>query len=65
MKESTAEERIRALQVRHQALEDELKYLARRAYLTPTEQKVERELKKQKLSAKDELYALQRDFSES
>jgi uncharacterized protein YdcH (DUF465 family) len=58
MKEATADNRIRALEDRHQSLDREIQILSRRAYLTPDEQKHAAELKKAKLSAKDELYAL-------
>ena len=52
------EDQIRQLEVKHFTLEQELRVLSRRAYLTPHEQRLERELKKQKLSAKDQLYRL-------
>jgi hypothetical protein len=55
---ATADNRIRELELRHHTLDRELRVLSRRAYLTPQEQRLARELKKQKLSAKDALYAL-------
>lgn len=58
MKEAPALNRIQALQVRHETLDREIQALSRRAYLTPSEQTHAVELKKQKLHAKDELYAL-------
>ncbi len=45
---------------RHKTLAQEVRVLERRAYLTPEEQRQMAELKKQKLMAKDELYALRR-----
>jgi uncharacterized protein YdcH (DUF465 family) len=55
---ATAEKRIHELELRHHTLDKELRVLSRRAYLTPGEQRLAQELKKQKLSAKDELYQL-------
>jgi hypothetical protein len=62
MKEAVAQERLRELETMHRMLDDELRYLTRRAYLTPSEQQTARDLKKRKLSAKDELYALRRSL---
>lgn len=60
MKEAMAEARLRELEAQHRTLDDELRYLTRRAYLTPSEQQTARDLKKRKLSTKDELHALKR-----
>ena len=46
---------------RHKSLADEIRMLERRAYLTPDEQRHITRLKKQKLAAKDELFALRRE----
>lgn len=46
---------------RHKTLAEEVRMLERRAYLTPDEQRHITELKKQKLAAKDELFALKRE----
>ena len=51
-------ERLSVIEARHKELDERLKELARRAYLTPDEQVEVSELKKQKLKAKDELHAL-------
>lgn len=63
MKQVTAMNRIRELEEKHGSLAQEVKSLTRRAYLTPTEQQQVAELKKRKLSAKDELHELRRDLS--
>lgn len=57
MKFSTAQE-IERLKVTHASLKGELEELRRRAYLTPTEEFRARELKKEKLHAKDRLRIL-------
>lgn len=57
MKFSTAQE-IERLQRTHANLKTELEMLRRRAYLTPSEEYRARELKKQKLLAKDRLRVL-------
>lgn len=51
---------LRLIEARHREIEDRLKELGRRAYLTPPEQREILALKKQKLRAKDELTALRR-----
>ncbi len=51
---------LQTLVYQHQALERELNYLVRRAYLTPPEQTRVVQLKKLKLSAKDRIAELQR-----
>jgi uncharacterized protein YdcH (DUF465 family) len=47
---------------RHKSLAEEVRMLERRAFLTPDEQRQITELKKQKLAAKDELFALRREL---
>jgi uncharacterized protein YdcH (DUF465 family) len=61
MKEAP-EVRLDKLQRLHRNLDDEVRKLERRAFLTPDEQRHMSELKKQKLAAKDEIFALKRDF---
>lgn len=51
---------IEDLEHQHRGLEAELVALTRRAYLTPEEQRVARDLKKRKLNAKDRIAALRR-----
>lgn len=46
---------------RHRSLAEEVRILERRAFLTPDEQRHMTDLKKQKLAAKDELFALKRE----
>jgi hypothetical protein len=58
MKTVAATNHLEALHARHQLLETELNHLARRAYLTPTEQQRSRVLKKEKLRAKDRMRLL-------
>ena len=58
---ATAMDRMRALETEHRALDERLRILTRRAYLTPDEQREASELKRRKLFAKDRLYALSRD----
>ena len=53
-----AVERIRTLEEEHRLLDQRLRTLARRAYLTPDEQREASELKRKKLSAKDEIVVL-------
>jgi uncharacterized protein YdcH (DUF465 family) len=50
--------RLSVIEARHRELDERLKELGRHAYLTPTEQREITELKKHKLRAKDELFAL-------
>ncbi len=54
------DDRLTELETRHRQLHDEVHELERRAFLTPDEQRLMVELKKQKLMAKDELYAARR-----
>ena len=56
----TADDRLTELEMRHRQLHDEVNQLERRAFLTPDEQRLVADLKKQKLLAKDELYAARR-----
>jgi hypothetical protein len=51
---------IEDLEHQHRGLDAEIEALMRRAYLTPSEQQVARELKKLKLNAKDRIMALKR-----
>jgi uncharacterized protein YdcH (DUF465 family) len=57
---ATADDRLTELEARHRQLHDEVNQLERRAFLTPDEQRLIADLKKQKLMAKDELYAARR-----
>jgi uncharacterized protein YdcH (DUF465 family) len=57
MKFSTTQE-IERLQNTHATLKTELESLRRRAYLTPAEEFRARELKKEKLKAKDRIRVL-------
>ncbi len=52
--------RLHDLERKHRGLDAELEALTRRAYLTPVEEQVARELKKRKLNAKDRIAALKR-----
>jgi uncharacterized protein YdcH (DUF465 family) len=56
------EDRLSRVEARHRALDERLRELDRRAYLTPKEQLEITELKKHKLRAKDEIAALRRDL---
>jgi hypothetical protein len=60
MKEGTvtAVDRMRELEAEHRDLDERVRMLSRRAYLTPDEQRETAELKRMKLSAKDRLHAL-------
>ncbi|HEX4473467.1 MAG TPA: DUF465 domain-containing protein [Polyangiaceae bacterium] len=60
MKQSTgsAVDRVSELEREHQILDERLRILVRRAYLTPSEQQEASELKRRKLFAKDRLFAL-------
>ena len=60
MKEAP-EMRLDELQQLHRNLDDEVRKLERRAFLTPDEQRHMSELKKQKLAAKDQIFAIKRD----
>ena len=56
-------DRLRALESEHRALDERLRILTRRAYLTPAEQREASELKRKKLVAKDRLYGLRNGSS--
>ena len=56
----TTDDRLTELEARHRHLHEEVTQLERRAFLTPQERRQMVELKKQKLIAKDELYAARR-----
>jgi uncharacterized protein YdcH (DUF465 family) len=56
-------DRLNQAEARHRALDDRLKELGRRAFLTPGERLEVAELKKQKLKAKDEIAELRRMVS--
>jgi len=60
-----ADDRLTELETRHRQLHAEVNELERRAFLTPNEQRLIAELKKQKLVAKDELYAARRTAQQS
>jgi uncharacterized protein YdcH (DUF465 family) len=54
----TAVDRMRELEAEHRELDERVRMLSRRAYLTPDEQRETAELKRMKLSAKDRLHTL-------
>ena len=54
------EQRLSSVEARHRELEDRLRELGRRPFLTPREQQEVAEIKKHKLRAKDEMAALRR-----
>ena len=60
---TSAMDRMTALTTEHRMLKERLRILSRRAYLTPDEQREQAELKRKKLFAKDQLYALTRAVS--
>ena len=55
-------QRLSMLEKRHKDLKDEVSKLERRAYLTPGERRHITDLKKMKLSAKDQIHALRRQI---
>ncbi|HVU04637.1 MAG TPA: DUF465 domain-containing protein [Polyangiaceae bacterium] len=57
----TAFDRMRELEEHHRNLDERLKVLTRRAYLTPDEQREASQIKRQKLVAKDRMVALSRE----
>jgi hypothetical protein len=61
MKDATAIDLLHSLQTEHRALDERLRVLSRRAYLTPSEQREAQELKRKKLSAKDRMFALTKE----
>jgi hypothetical protein len=54
------QERLSLVEARHRELDERLKELGRRPYLTPREQVEIAEIKKHKLRAKDEMFDLKR-----
>jgi hypothetical protein len=54
------EQNLTSIEAHHRALEERLRELGRRPYLTPREQVEVAEIKKHKLRAKDEITALRR-----
>jgi uncharacterized protein YdcH (DUF465 family) len=58
----TASERLNELVQKHRELDDQVAQLERRAYLTPEEQRAVTELKKRKLHAKDQIFALRQQL---
>jgi hypothetical protein len=60
MKEALTDDRLSALEARHRALHEAVSRLERRTFLTPEEQREITDLKKRKLVAKDQLFALRR-----
>jgi len=60
----TVETHVSELEERHRHLHEEVSKLERRAFLTPEEQRLMVILKKQKLQAKDELYAARRSSAQ-
>ena len=54
------EHQLSSIEARHRALEERVRELGRRPFLTPGEQIELAEIKKQKLRAKDEMTALRR-----
>ncbi len=63
MKAEVAAKRLDYLRTTHASLEGELDTLNRRAYLTPSEQLRTRQIKKEKLKAKDRIRVLMDEFS--
>jgi hypothetical protein len=61
MREQTAHNRLEDLEQQHATLKEQVRLLERRAYLTPPEQRVIADLKKQKLQAKDLIEKMKRD----
>lgn len=51
---------VRELERRHRELDVQVSRLERRAYLSPTEQRLMTEMKKEKLWAKDQIASLRR-----
>jgi uncharacterized protein YdcH (DUF465 family) len=60
MMKAIAGQRLAELERHHRELDYQVSRLERRAYLTPTEQHVVSNLKKEKLRAKDEIALLKR-----
>jgi uncharacterized protein YdcH (DUF465 family) len=62
MSVETASDRLSRLVQKHRELDDQVTQLERRAYLTPDERRMVTELKKLKLHAKDEIFALRQEL---
>jgi uncharacterized protein YdcH (DUF465 family) len=62
MSVETASDRLSRLVQKHRELDDQVTQLERRAYLTPDERRMVTELKKRKLHAKDEIFALRQQL---
>ena len=60
MKEVVMGDSLNALEARHRHLDDTVTRLARRAFLTPTEQREVADLKKEKLLMRDRIEVLRR-----
>lgn len=56
MTQMVAIDSVSALERKHRDLDQQVRVLERRAFLTPNEQRKVQDLKKRKLVAKDELY---------
>ena len=65
MQESMTSDHLTELELRHRQLHEEVHELERKAFLTPDEQRRIVDLKKQKLLAKDRLYAARRAVVQS
>jgi uncharacterized protein YdcH (DUF465 family) len=56
------EQRLTSVEAKHRQLDERLRELGRRPFLTPKEQLEVAEIKKHKLRAKDEMMALRRSL---
>ena len=56
------EQRLTSVEAKHRQLDERLRELGRRPFLTPKEQLEVTEIKKHKLRAKDEITALRRSL---
>lgn len=65
MKDALADDRLSVLEAEHRALHDAVSQLERRTFLTPDEQRQVTDLKKRKLLAKDQLFALKRSLAQA
>lgn len=59
---SNGHDPLSLVEARHRQLDERLKELGRRPFLTPPEQREIAEIKKHKLRAKDEMTALRKDL---
>ncbi|MCD6192019.1 MAG: hypothetical protein DRJ11_04190 [Candidatus Aminicenantes bacterium] len=55
-------EEFRRAYEEHRRLEEELKKLVQKEYLTPEEEVKEKQLKKRKLALKDQMYLMMEDY---